>query len=634
MREKDSGEGVTEGGPPAASELDAAETCGAVSDESQAGASEESSSAMAPAPAAAPPDEGAEPGPLGALEREADRPKENAAPDEPEEPGLQSPSSAIEPSQSTQAADEAQVSNHSGPSVEQENADGPDDERAHGLRVELIAQLSFVEDSSVAEMPAAANDNAWSNAEVYVVKDTSFPGERIEPPTSETPAGEAEWEAPEERRPEVEAPVVCAPAEEAAVEAAEPGESSDISVAAAMLPGPPEFDAQGESEFEGRHEGELEAEPARVRVEDPEPTRSLPTPPAHDTATSERSEPAVPASHTLASEEAFRPVRAESADDASSDVTRLGWSAEGASPPRFEHQSPPIHLRDIAAAARLALAPAREPAEPSIEVVEPPPARPGAPADRISSLRQLARTGLRAGAYVLAGYFAAVAAFIAVYRFVDPPFSTLMAWQWLKGEDIRQEWVPLERISPNLIRAVVVSEDGRFCQHWGVDLRAVKEAIQRARGGMPRGASTISMQVAKNVFLWPSKSYVRKAIEVPVTLAMELVWPKRRILEVYLNVAEWGPGVFGAEAASRFHFNKPATRLGEREAAQLAASLPNPIRRDAGDPGPRTARKAGVIQARARASGEAADCVLAALEASRAPARTQKPAGAGARAGM
>lgn len=211
---------------------------------------------------------------------------------------------------------------------------------------------------------------------------------------------------------------------------------------------------------------------------------------------------------------------------------------------------------------------------------------------------------------VLAGYLAIVLALIMLYRFINPPASTLMVYRWLGGTPINQTWVPLEDISPNLVRAVIVSEDGRFCHHWGIDPFAVKEAIERAKGGLPRGASTISMQVVKNLFLWPSKSYLRKAIEVPVTLVMELFWPKSRILEIYLNIAECGPGVFGAEAASRHHFRKSAARVGEREAALLAASLPNPFRRDAGDPGPRTVSKASNVQARVRAYGDVADCVL------------------------
>ncbi len=218
---------------------------------------------------------------------------------------------------------------------------------------------------------------------------------------------------------------------------------------------------------------------------------------------------------------------------------------------------------------------------------------------------------LRYAGYVLAGYLALIVMLVFVYRFVNPPASTLMVWRWVGGAPINQTWVPIERISPNLVRSVIVAEDARFCQHWGIDLGAMKEAIENARDGLPRGASTISMQVVKNVFLWPSRSFLRKVIEIPVTLLMELVWPKHRVLEVYLNVAEWAPGVYGAEAAARHHFKRPASRLSARQAALLAAALPNPFRRDAGDPGPRTYRKARVVQARARASKYAAQCVLA-----------------------
>ncbi len=158
---------------------------------------------------------------------------------------------------------------------------------------------------------------------------------------------------------------------------------------------------------------------------------------------------------------------------------------------------------------------------------------------------------------------------------------------------------------------MIVAEDGRFCDHAGIDFQAIGQALEQASDGFPRGASTISMQVTKNMFLWSSKSYIRKIIELPLTLIMELVWPKWRILEVYLNIAEWGPGVYGAEAASRFHFHQPAARLNERQAALLAATLPNPIIRDAGDPSTLVSRKARVIQARMRAAGSGvATCVL------------------------
>ncbi len=203
---------------------------------------------------------------------------------------------------------------------------------------------------------------------------------------------------------------------------------------------------------------------------------------------------------------------------------------------------------------------------------------------------------------VAAAWLAAVVLLIAAYRFVDPPLSALMVQQRLSGQDIIQDWVAIEDVAPPVVRAVLLSEDGRFCQHSGVDFEEMQNAIERAGDGAPRGASTISMQVAKNLFLWPSKSYVRKAIEIPLTFVIETLWTKRRIMEVYLNIAEWGPGIFGVEAASQFHFSKSASRLNEREAARLAVALPNPFARDAGDPGPRTQRLAGDIQGRMRAS--------------------------------
>jgi monofunctional biosynthetic peptidoglycan transglycosylase len=228
-----------------------------------------------------------------------------------------------------------------------------------------------------------------------------------------------------------------------------------------------------------------------------------------------------------------------------------------------------------------------------------------------ASWRAQVKEAARYAAYAIGGYLAFVVLLIFIYRFVNPPASNLMLYQALSGRDIDQQWVTINEISPNLVRAVIVAEDGTFCSHWGIDLAAMEQAIEKAVDGIPRGASTISMQVTKNLFLWQSKSYVRKAIELPLTLLMELLWPKRRILEVYLNIAEWAPGIFGAEAAAKFHFRKRASSLSEREAALLAASLPNPMVRDAGDPGPRTLRKAGIIQSRMRAEGgDVARCIF------------------------
>lgn len=193
-------------------------------------------------------------------------------------------------------------------------------------------------------------------------------------------------------------------------------------------------------------------------------------------------------------------------------------------------------------------------------------------------------------------------AVLLVFRDVNPPGSTLMLLQRIGGQTIDQRWVALDAVSVHVIRAVIASEDGRFCAHRGIDLAELQEAIEKAeeRGEDVRGASTITMQVAKNLLLWPSRSYVRKALEIPAALAIEQVWSKRRILEIYLNIAEWGPGIFGIEAAARHHFKKPASRLTTQEAALLAVSLPNPIDRNAGRPGPGTRRLATTIEQRMR----------------------------------
>lgn len=231
---------------------------------------------------------------------------------------------------------------------------------------------------------------------------------------------------------------------------------------------------------------------------------------------------------------------------------------------------------------------------------------------------ECARLTLRRASLVLVAALAALASLVAalllLFRAVDPPASALMLGHLLSGSRVDQRWVPLERISPNLVRAVIVAEDGQFCRHRGIDFRELDAALKQAEhDGLARvrGASTITMQVAKNMFLWPSKEFLRKGLELGIALMIDAMWTKRRILEVYLNIAQWGPGVFGAEAAARHHFRKPAARLGEREAALLAASLPNPVRRVAGAAGPGLRRLAQVIEMRARSVGQRAACVLA-----------------------
>lgn len=179
---------------------------------------------------------------------------------------------------------------------------------------------------------------------------------------------------------------------------------------------------------------------------------------------------------------------------------------------------------------------------------------------------------------LLAALLLAPAALIALYRLVDPPITPLMLIRLVEGHGIEKSWRDLDRISPNLARAVIASEDNRFCEHAGFDLTEVAGQIDRwLDGERPRGASTISMQTAKNLFLWPGRDPLRKALEAWLTWQIELLWPKQRILEVYLNIAEFGPGLYGAEAAARSFFGKPAAALTPVQGARLAAVLPNPL---------------------------------------------------------
>ncbi len=212
-------------------------------------------------------------------------------------------------------------------------------------------------------------------------------------------------------------------------------------------------------------------------------------------------------------------------------------------------------------------------------------------------------------ALLAAGLLAAVLALILLYAWVTPPTTTLMLAERISGRPVVQRWVPIGRISPHLQRAVVLSEDAHFCRHYGVDLGELRDSLRQARrGGRLRGASTIPMQVVKNLFLWPQRSFVRKAVEIPLALTADAAWSKRRMLEIYLNIAEWAPGVFGAEAAARHHFNKSASRLSRLEAARLAAILPNP-RRSAAKPGRLTRRRSARIMARMKRSRRLTDCI-------------------------
>ena len=204
---------------------------------------------------------------------------------------------------------------------------------------------------------------------------------------------------------------------------------------------------------------------------------------------------------------------------------------------------------------------------------------------------------------VLVVAFGASIMLTALYRFAPVPLTPLIVLRLFDGEGISKDWVSYDQISPNLARAVIAAEDAGFCQHWGFDFKAIQKALAHNEdSGRLRGGSTISNQTAKNVFLWPGDTritrYARKAIEPYFTLLIEMMWGKKRILEVYLNVVEWGPGIYGAEAAAQYHFKKPASKLTRREAALLAAALPSPRRYNAGKPGNYVSRQANSIQRR------------------------------------
>ncbi len=187
------------------------------------------------------------------------------------------------------------------------------------------------------------------------------------------------------------------------------------------------------------------------------------------------------------------------------------------------------------------------------------------------------------------------------YIFVAPPVSSLMVWRSFQGRSIDYRWQPIENISPKLVRAVITREDDLFCQHHGVNWGELKTIVEEAvaeESAPSRGGSTITMQIAKNLFLWPLNAYVRKVFEIPLAYWMDLVWTKRRSVEIYLNIAEWAPGIYGAEAAARHHFNTTSAKITRRQAGLLAVSLPNPWVRHAGKPGPRVRKMAARLDRR------------------------------------
>lgn len=181
---------------------------------------------------------------------------------------------------------------------------------------------------------------------------------------------------------------------------------------------------------------------------------------------------------------------------------------------------------------------------------------------------------------------------VVLYRFVPPPITSLMIKDLFSGQSIQKDWTSLDQMAPHLAYAAIAAEDARFCQHHGFDVEAIEKAIHaNARGRKLRGGSTISQQTAKNAFLWPQRSWLRKGLEAYFTVLIETLWPKKRIMEVYLNIAEWGNGIYGAEAASQHYFNRSAAEVTKAQAAQLVSILPSPKKWSPTKPSKRVKRK-------------------------------------------
>lgn len=232
----------------------------------------------------------------------------------------------------------------------------------------------------------------------------------------------------------------------------------------------------------------------------------------------------------------------------------------------------------------------------------------------------MAKKGVRKGGLlrrVLVWLFVVIVAvpvgLTVIYRFVPPPITFLMVQRLFEGHGLHRQWRSLSQMSPALPRAVIAAEDQRFCEHRGFDFEAIEKAMKHneRRPNRIRGGSTISQQAAKNVFLWPQRSYVRKGLEAYFTVLIETLWGKRRIMEVYLNTVEWGPGVYGAETAARRNFGVGADRLSPAQAARLAAILPSPLKWRAARPGPyvqRRSRKVAAASGAVRRDG-LSDCL-------------------------
>ena len=233
----------------------------------------------------------------------------------------------------------------------------------------------------------------------------------------------------------------------------------------------------------------------------------------------------------------------------------------------------------------------------------------GAPRPVLTRGQRIRRWALQVGGIAL--FLALLPFLLTLVYAVVPPVSTLMMARVVTLQPASRYWLPLEKISPTLVRSVVTSEDARFCTHNGVDFVELNKVLAEiGDGGPSRGASTITMQVARNLFLWQGRSYIRKAVEIPIAFWIDFALSKRRVLEIYLNTVEWGPdGQFGAEAGARAAFGRSATDLTQIEAALMATALPNPILRDPANPSAGQRRLARNLLVRVRREGDILGCV-------------------------
>jgi monofunctional glycosyltransferase len=235
------------------------------------------------------------------------------------------------------------------------------------------------------------------------------------------------------------------------------------------------------------------------------------------------------------------------------------------------------------------------------------------PFSRFGGMFGRSRTGRVLGKLVKIGALLALVPVVLTLFYIPPvvhPVSTLMLKDLVTFKGYERRWVSIDNIAPALVHSVMMSEDGQFCAHQGVDWPAINQVIDDAMDGEgSRGASTIPMQTVKNVYLWSSRSYVRKVLEIPYALMVNIFWSKKRLMEIYLNIAEWGPGIYGIEAAAQHHFGVSARNLSRRQAALLAVTLPNPILRNPAKPSKGLNRLARVIERRAMQAGGYVECV-------------------------